>query len=74
MVNTVRNVLIILSNLREVLLKLLRKKRVIHKTAEASRDLIDNNIADKITRITLQKVPETASQTDEKSIEIPKEK
>ena len=72
MVNTVRNVLIILSNLREVLLKLLRKKRVIHKTA--SRDLTDNNIADKITRITLQKVPETASQTDEKSIEIPKEK
>ena len=61
MVNTVRNVLIILSNLREVLLKLLR-------------DLIDNNIVDKITRITLQKVPETASQTDEKSIEIPKEK
>ena len=36
-------------------------------------DLIGNKTADKITGTASRSAPETAPQTDEKSIEIPKE-
>ena len=43
-----KNVLIMLNNLLEMHLKVLQK-RAIHKTGEATSDLIGNNIADEIT-------------------------
>ena len=53
-------------------------KRAIQKTAEATRDLIGNKIADKITSISkplneLHSV-ELHSKTDKNKIEIPKER
>ena len=48
-------------------LKLLQKG-VIHKTAEST----DNLTGNKIIKSASQKTSETASQTDKKSIEIPK--
>ena len=52
-------------------------KRAIQKTSEATGDLIENNIADKVTSIS--KSPQNTSKelhlkTDENEIEIPKEK
>ena len=44
------------------------------KRAEATGDLTGNKIADKMTSTALQSNRDTASQTDEKSIEIPKER
>ena len=48
-------------------------KRAIQKTAEATGDLIDNEIADKITSIS-KSPKELHSKTDENEIEIPKER
>ena len=47
---------------------------VIQKAAEASGGLVGNKIVDKIKRTVSWSAPETAWQTDEKSVEIPKEK
>ena len=56
MVNTPKNFLIMLNNLQQVSLKLV-SKRLIKKTAEATRDLIGSKIADGTTdRIQSQKI------------------
>ena len=47
MVNTVRNLLIMLNNLLQIHLK---QTKVIQKAAEATGDLIGDKIADKITK------------------------
>ena len=46
-------------------------RRPIQKTVEATNDLTSNKIADEITSTALWLNPETNSQTDENSIEIP---
>ena len=48
-------------------------ERAIQKTAEATGDLIDNKIADKITSIS-KSPKELHSKTGENKIEIPKER
>ena len=48
-------------------------KRAIQKTAEATGDLIDNEIADKITSIS-KSPKELHSETDENEIETQKER
>ena len=63
-VNTAKNILIMLKNLPQMHLKLL-KKRVIQKTAEVSGHLISN----KISRST----PQNSLETLESETEIPKE-
>ena len=49
-------------------------KTATEKTVEATDDLIGNKIADKITSTVSRSNPHIASQTDEKLIEIPKER
>ena len=56
--NIVKNILIMLTNLKI--------------TANPTVDLIDNEIRDKTTRTAARFVPETASETDGKTIEMPK--
>ena len=70
MANTAKNLLLIPNNLLQDALK-----RAIPKTAETTGDLIDNKIADKITKISKtsqQNNSETA--TNEHDKEIPKER
>ena len=65
MVNTVKNVLITLHNLQQMQLKLLQKK-VIQKTAEATADVNDNKVANRITNVSrssLQNKPERITLT-----------
>ena len=50
MVNTARNLLIMLNNLLQMHLKLLQKEQ-INKTAETSGDLSVNKISDKMTSL-----------------------
>ena len=50
MVNTVQKLLIILCNPLQIQLKQSQKKK-IQKTAEATGNLIDNEIADKIKKV-----------------------
>ena len=63
-----------LKNLQQMSLKLHQKKKAIQKTSWGTSDLIGNKIVNKITSIGLWSNPETASQTDEKSVEIPEGK
>ena len=64
-----------LKNLQQMPLKLhQKKKKAIQKTSWGTSDLIGNKIVNKITSIGLWSNPETASQTDEKSVEIPEGK
>ena len=48
--------------------------RAIPKAAETTGDLISNKITGKITSTVSRSNPDTVSQTDEKSIEIPNER
>ena len=48
--------------------------RAIPKAAETTGDLISNKIAGKITSTVSRSNPDTVSQTDKKSIEIPNER
>ena len=50
MVNIARNFLIMLNNLQQICLKLLQKE-LLKTTAEATDDLIGNEIADKIMEV-----------------------
>ena len=63
MVNTSRNVLIILNNLPQRHLKLLQKK-AIQKIAEAASDLIGNKGADETTKLS-KTSPQTLKVTQE---------
>ena len=56
--NIVKNILIMLTNLKI--------------TANPTVDLIDNEIRDKTTRTAARFAPETTSETDGKTIEMPK--
>ena len=47
-------------------------KRATQKTAEGTGDLIGNKITNKITKKSPKNISEPDSQTEEKSIEIPK--
>ena len=49
-------------------------KKEIQKTAEPTRILIGNNFATKITKNSQQKNSKNFSRTEEKLIEIPKER
>ena len=46
----VRSFLIMLNNLLQIHLKLLQKKKIIQKTAEANGDLNGNKIADAVAK------------------------
>ena len=63
MLNTSRNVLIILNNLPQRHLKLLQKK-AIQKIAEAASDLIGNKGADETTKLS-KTSPQTLKVTQE---------
>ena len=49
-------------------------KKIVHKSAEATGDLIDNKIADKITAKPLKKSQNEEIQSNEVNNEIPKER
>ena len=60
------------NEIRQLLDSLYSSKRVVQKTAEATRDLIGNEIADKITSAGKSKSKEKEDKTEE--IYIPPEK
>ena len=85
-ISIVKNFLIVLKNLQQMQWKT-ASKRAIQKTAEATGDLIDNTIADKIISISKSSKEfhskefhseniskELHSKTNENGIEIPKER
>ena len=49
-------------------------KKIVHKSAEATGDLIGNKIADKITSASKKKTHNEAIQSNEVNNEIPKER
>ena len=73
MVNTARNFLIIPNNLPDVLKTI--SKRAVQKTAEATGDLIGNEFADEIMKIS-RTSPQNSLETveNEHNKEIPKER
>ena len=73
-VNTAKNFLIIPNNLLQIFFKMSQKTN--SKNSRSKWCLIDNKIADKITKIskTLKKKKKSETATDEHNKEIPKER
>ena len=73
-VNTAKNLLIMLNHLQQMHIKLLQKE-YFKKTAEATGDLIGNKIADKITKVSRNSQQNNSKTvTNENDKEIHKER